>query len=456
MSKRFLLALLPLLGTSLLADTSITSNGVTWEFSADHQTGTYVNGDPWVIGPVTVVSITNTLNSPKFTPRPGQNGSMLNPGTDGRQGYDETLKNYDASLNVALRGGSPVSAAHPLSLPVNSTLISAVSWLYHSETDTEPGTPKFNGGTKTPRPALRSAGLLTVVDKAPPSQSFRPPYVGTDKTARFQTGMLDYSKLPVLKPAPASAPSIDSLAKQLSRTWIDHVNDFMGGFTHPSEHMPNYGRDMARIIAEATLVLFTDDSPRGKNPAKDQLVIGLVQYGIDLTGIADNGGGWPANGGHCMGRKWPILFAGTLLNDAQMKDAGQWKTRFQEDEQTFYVTAESVSMTAGPTWNPDKRAPRVPYTQSDIGTAEWGINHAFNPAADNGAWEATYREINGAVIPSFALAARLMNLKQAWNHDAFFDYCDRYMKWKDTQKPTANQVTPFMQAMWNAHRASAR
>ena len=156
-----------------------------------------------------------------------------------------------------------------------------------------------------------------------------------------------------------------------------------------------------------------------------------------------------------MGRKWPILFSGVVLGDAHMKNAGQWKTRFQEDEQTFYVNAESVSTTAGPDWKPDKRAPRVSYTKADIGTAEWGISHADNPKADNGAWEATYREVNGAVIPAFALAARLMGLKAAWNHDAFFDYCDRYMKWKDTQKPTANQVTPFMQAMWDAHRASA-
>lgn len=449
-----LIAALSLVCVPLHADTSVTSNGVTWKFAADHKTGVYVNGDPWVVGPVTVVSITNGLNDPKFKPRPGQNGSMLNPGTDTRQGYDDTLKNYDASLNAGLRGGRPVSAADPLPVPANSTLVSAVSWLYNSEADTEPGTPKFNGGTKTPRPALRSAGLLTVVDKVPPPQSFRPPYVGTDKAARFQTGMLDYSKLPVLKPAPASAPRIDALAKQLSLTWLDHVNDFMGGFTHPSDHMPNYGRDLARIVAEGTLVLFTDESPPGKNPAKDRLVIGLVQFGIDLAGIADNGGGWPANGGHCLGRKLPVLFAGTLLNDAHMKDAGRWKTRFQEDEQTFYVDADSVSMTAGAEWKPDKRAPRVPYTKADIGTAEWGINHASNPAADNGAWEATYREVNGAVIPAFALAARLMGLKAAWNHDAFFDYCDRYMKWKDTEKPTANQVTPFMQAMWDAHRGS--
>jgi hypothetical protein len=245
------------------------------------------------------------------------------------------------------------------------------------------------------------------------------------------------------------------LADSFSKTWLDHVNTWIGAANHPTLHMPNYGRDMGRLVVDGTLLLFTDASPAGKNPDKDHLIMGLVQYGIDSTGIADNGGGWPADGGHAQGRKWPILFAGALLNDAHMLNVGNWKTRFQENEQHFYVSQAEVDMTNSPEWAPDKRAERRAYTAADIGKPDWGIRHVENPKSDNADFSATYREINGAVTPGFALAARLMNLKKAWNHDAFFDYCDRYMVWRTEQPPVANQPSKFLVAMWNAYRPSA-
>lgn len=439
----------------LHAEMKITSNGITWTLSVARKTGVFASGDPWVLGPVTVTSITNTLSSSKYEPRPGQSGSMVNPGTDARQGYESGLKNYLPSLNAALPGGRPLSTQNPLVLPVGTTLVSTVSWLYRSADDTEPGTPRFNAATITPRPALRSAGLLTVLAEAPPADAFRPPYSGGDKTVRFRVSQLDHSKLPRLAlPADAAAPSFDVLANSFSRPWIDHVNGWQADWTHPSLNMPNYGRDMGRLVGDATLRLLTDPSAPGENPAKDRLLIGLVQYGIDSAGIADNGGGWPADGGHGLGRKWPILFAGALLKNPHLLDVGRWPTRFQENEQIFKVTEDEVAMTNSPEWKPDTRATPKPYIKADLGTPEWGIRHSTKPQLDNGHWTATYRDINGAIIPAFALAARAMGLKSAWNHEPFFDYCDRYMTWRLTEPDTANRPTPFLVAMWDTHRAA--
>ncbi|RYX83823.1 hypothetical protein EON83_12815 [bacterium] len=445
------------LPTIVCADTTITSNGITWKFVADYQAGRFVNGDPWVIGPVTITSITNTLNDPAFTPRRGQNGSMLNPGITIKQGYESAItRNYDESMNASLPNGQPVSDKNPLILPPNSTLVSTVSWLFNSPTELEPTAPRFDSITGVPRSATRSAGILTVLSQAPSADAFRPPYVGTDKTINFRTSKLDYSKLPALSlPPNASAPDMKSMADSFSRTWLDHGNTWIGAANHPTLHMPNYGRDMAKLVVDATLLLFTDPSPVGKNPDKDRLIIGLVQFGIDSAGIADNGGGWPADGGHGLGRKWPILFAGALLSDAHLLGVGQWETRFQENEQTFYVSQTEVDLSNSATWSPDRRAPVQPYTATDIGKPEWGIAHAKNPKVDNAHWSATYREVNGAAIPGFALAARLMNLKKAWNHDAFFDYCDRYMAWRIDMPPVANQPSKFLVAMWNAYRPTA-
>jgi hypothetical protein len=443
--------------TFVRADTQIASNGITWTLAESRQSGVFVSGDPWVIGPVTVISINNSLNDRAFAAKSGQNGSMVNPGTDQRQGYDGGLKNYDASLNAALPQGRALSRENPLVVIPGSSLVSTVSWLYNSPEDRELGAPKFNSATNTPRPILRSGAILTVLAEAPPADAFRPPYVGSDKTIRFRASRLDYAKLPRLAlPAGVAPPDFHALAEGFARPWIDHVNGWQADWTHPSLNMPNYGRDMGRLVGDATLALFTEPSDRGENPDKDRLVVGLVQYGIDSAGIADNGGGWPADGGHGLGRKWPILFAGALLNEPRLLGVGSWKTRFQENEQHFLVSAAEVALTNGPDWKPDKRATLKPYTDADLGKPEWGIRHVAYPQSDNAHFTATYREINGAVTPAFALAARAMNLKTAWNHDPFFDYCDRFMVWRLTEPAPANQPTPFLVAMWNAHRPALR
>jgi len=443
------------LAASLHAAKEIESNGVIWTLDREAPSGTFVTGDPWVVGPVKVIGIRNTLNSPDYPAQPGQNGSMLNPGGTGKQGYDSGLRSYDEELNAGLINGQPISPDNALALESGNSLVSMVSWLYKSADDREPGCPKFGGGADAPRPATRSAGILTVLDKAPPEGSFRPPYSGADKTIKFNRSQLDYAKLPKLAPV-SGAPSLESLESAMAKPWVDHVNGWLGAHVHPSEHMPNYGRDMGYAVVNCTLALFTGSGQPGENPAKDKVLLNLVQYGIDLAGIADAGGYWPADGGHALGRKWPILFAGAMLNDKHLLNAGQWETRFQENEQTFYVSQAEVDITNGPSWKPDKRAPVVPYTAEDIGLAEWGIRHAYTPEADNKDWGATYREVNGAVIPGFALAARLMGLKEAWNHNAFFDYCDRYMQWFEGESPKlSNQPQPFLREMWRTYRPTA-
>jgi hypothetical protein len=246
------LYLLPFLAlTGLRADTRITSNGVTWILTESRQTGVFVNGDRWVISPVTVVSIAGSLNSPDFTTRTGQNGSMLNPDTN--QGYANGINNDVSSPNAALPEGRPLSPGNPLAIPAGSPRASAVSWLYRSEADQEPGCPRFDGATKSPRLAPRSACTLTVLAKAPPSVAFRPPYVGSDKSIHFRAFDLDYSKRPLLaSPAGVPPPSFSTLAEVFSKTRLDHVNGWPVGHLHAFEHMPNSGRDMVRLVGEAT------------------------------------------------------------------------------------------------------------------------------------------------------------------------------------------------------------
>ncbi|WP_269541516.1 hypothetical protein [Cerasicoccus fimbriatus] len=456
-----LATLLVSVANAAVTDT-ITSNGITWKLRAPAESGTFVTGDPWVVGPVEVISITNDKNSPDFTPRRGQNGSMVNPLAGGadrnKQGYDDALGNYDESLNAGLPNGMPVAADNPLLLPVNSTLISMTSWLYNDKNDAEPGTPRFNGGTKAPRPVTRSAGLLTVLPAAPPANAFRPAYAGADKAIQFTLADVNWSALKNL-PAPSNTPNVPQLIDSIKRPWVDHAFEYLGAMVHPSEHMPNYGRDMGNLIVDASLAVNTS-IPEAQ---KRELAMYLIQYGIDCTGIADNGGGWRANGGHALGRKWPILFSGIMLDNQHMKNVGQWDrtfglgVEFQEDQNYFYVSQAEVELTNSSRWAPDHRNVKAgqaaPYTEADIGLPEWGIRHAYKPQSDNKSMGAVYRDINGGVAPGFALAALIMDGRELWNHEAFFDYCDRYFNHPERPTRGTNSLSPYVETMWNEYRA---
>jgi len=433
---------------------SITQYGITWTFDRDYPTGQFVTGDYWVVGPVRVIAISTDLHAPGFTPRVDDDGSMVNPGADELQGYDGSLQSYREELNAGRPNGKPLSPANLLVLEHHSSLVSMVSWLYTSREHKEPGTPGFNGTTGAPRPVTRRGAILTVLSEPPPPDSFRPPYCGSDKTVRFTVDNLDYSQLRNLPPV-ADTPRPADLARKLTRPWIDHVHEFAGAMLHPSENMPNYGREMGKILAEASLLANVDVNRLPGSPNKDELVVRLVQFGIDSTGIADLGGGWPENGGHGLGRKFPILFAGVLLDDPHMKSVGTWETRFQDDEQTFYVTRESVEITKSTRWNPDHRAKdKEPYRDEDVGMPEWGVRHTMKPEHDNRGWRTPYRAINGTAIPGFALAVAVMDRREEWNHDAYLDYATRYMqtiRQDGKQVRGTNAPSVFTQNMWDEY-----
>ena len=111
--------------------------GIRWTFDKNisldgsantYRYGQFVNGDYWIIGPITITSI----NPPSQTVN-GQtvNGSMVNPipyGTQnsnwsGLQGYHSEAPQYDATLNIA----RDLAVTHALTIPVSSSLISTIS-----------------------------------------------------------------------------------------------------------------------------------------------------------------------------------------------------------------------------------------------------------------------------------------------------------------------------------------
>ncbi len=403
---------------------NITRFGITWIISDPDQNykyGRFANGDYWTVGPVTIVRIL-----PESTDISGRvmNGSMVNPVPGNRQGYDSACAGdtFSEALNVA----PGVSPSNPLVLQNGSSLISTVSF-------DEAGS----------RPQLKTAAVLTVLSSIPAEGSFRPPYCGTDKTIQYNVSQLNYSLLASLAPVDQT-PALSDIERKFERVWLDHVAGWTGRSIHPSENMPDYGSSMAHDVSDGALMLhlnFTDDQKR-------TLLIRYVQLGIDNFGIIQSGGirNWAPDGGHCAGRKWPILFAGLMLNSTAMKNIGQKSgdylyhytnygpgnvppdyIHFQEDGQTFYVTQADVNITNH--YYPPDSADLPEYDTSDIGMPEWGIRHSTNPSWDGNDWNVTYRVINAYSWAGFVLSARIMNADTPvlWNNAALFDYEDRHM-----------------------------
>ncbi|MFN3243566.1 MAG: hypothetical protein ACE37K_18825 [Planctomycetota bacterium] len=398
-------------------------NGISWTFARPARCGRYVNGDWWVVGPVDVVAIKpESLRDGSRV----RHGSMVNPSPAAlTQGYDNAMfgdgagGRYSDAANAALG----VSRQQPLSLRPGSSLVSTVS---HP--------------TAGQLPQLDRCAVLTVVDEPPSADAFRPPYCGTDKRARWSADALDLTRFARLEPVPG-APSIGELVARFEQTWLDHLPGFTGRYLHPRENMPDYGRDIADLVSTGALALHLE------LPSDDKraLLIAMVQVGIDVYGIVDNGGRFVADGGSGSGRKFPLMLAGTVLDDEHMlKLAAERKFAFGEDAQTFYVERTSPGVVNGGHGG---------YGSDDLGLPEWGNRHADDPSLDRKAWTADpYRRCCTAnVWHGFVLAARILGMREAWDHAPLFDYVDRYMQ-VEQQGHWMRGYSPFCERMWDRYR----
>ncbi|HED66537.1 MAG TPA: hypothetical protein ENJ09_13405 [Planctomycetes bacterium] len=424
-------------------ETSIERFGITWTFSDPVPTGRFVNGDPWVVGPVAIVEI-----DPRSVPigrdhGRTMNGSMVNPSPQRgmTQGYDSATYGkyagddaYDPRLNVALG----CSGRSPLVLGANTSLVSTIS-------NPKPGM----------RPQLKTAAILTVLSEVPPPDAFRPPYTGSDKTIRHRAADLQRERLTQLPTVPGT-PSFSEVEAMFERPWIDHVPLWYGRYIHPSENMPDYGREITDQVSTASLMLLINVP----NEEKETLLVRFVQVGIDLFALLREGERWPPSAGHLNGRKWPILFAGLMLGDEDMKAIGReyGPEDFSEDGQTFLV---------------DAPRPELGYTREMVGLPEWSAAHATRPELDDPRWDAKESFPPGATqVPlrtqnvkyrlccsanawwGELLAAYILGAKDLWNHEPLFLYQDRFLQENLARRITDYRLSwrPFYLAMWRRYR----
>lgn len=383
---------------------TITQYGITWTFSEPAAYGRFINGDYWVVGPVDVADI---------NPRPGngRNGSAVNLNLEGKD-YTNGKACWDDRISSG-RYTEDNLITLPYSLKSSHSLISTISNVKNDSL-----TKMFrNESTDIP---VRTAAVLTCLEKPVSSASFRPGYADPEKKIYLYSN-LRRDLLPKKSILPSNMPVIADFERYLERPWLDIAYD---EFTAPPDNMPVYGREYTRVVSIAALLLCLDLP----DEQKETLLIRLVQIGIDLRGLIKAGFyGWPAIGGHGNGRKLPLLLAGLLLNEEDMQhpDIFYPKAIFSEDIQTMYDTCWTGATVvfaghAGADGCPNHN--------------DWGAYEHLHPAHWPGTTGETYRRCCTSIAwVGEATAAKLFGLKEIWNHDAFFDYVYRWMTEDDKE-----------------------
>jgi hypothetical protein len=404
------------------AASSLTQHGITWHFAGDITSGSFANGDHWVVGPVTLMRI--TPEDTTLSDDTDLHGTVLNPQPDTKapyeQGWDSRIEDgtrYQRNLNIA--------RTLPRSIPPATSVVSVRSYPTHRDRR---------------KLWIRDAAVLTVLASPPPGGSFRPPYAGTDKTIVARVAAIDLQRLESL-PTVRSAPRPDAFRGAFQQPLLDVVSQWGNSGVKNANAGANYGRDITREVADAVLFLNLNQKPEHKRA----LLVRVLQRGIDTYGLARAGMVWYPNGGHNSGRKLPLLFAGWMLSHDDMlawADGGRHRI-FQEDLQHFYIGQEDVD-------TPRRGKGLKAYTRDMVGLAEWASNPLTERAQTGSEWDKRYRNVNGSVNTGVVLAARIMGLREAWNCDPFFDYIElRY--WPQEKLRTEGVTIPaFHRELWLA------
>ena len=419
---------------------SVTQEEFTWTFSEERPVGQYVNGDWFVVGPVTITNIT-----PESTESDGRvkNGSMLdwvglpqgmdsyNSAESGGSAAESPHANYSESLNV-----SPNRNGYLVGLN-NVTVWSSIG-------RENPG----NG-----RPTLEDCTVLTVVEDVPPEGAFRPNPYTSDKSHRWTESDLDWSILRNLSPPSGFTQDWTSQAFAMRRVAPEPAPN-PGTGDRPYRHLRieiigGQGKDLSYSRAPRFLHLHLD----GTQEDKRQLFINCVQHGLDVFYRAEQTSEmlFPPNGAWSAGRTLPACFAALALNDTPLKGiiGGGWDSHISSDNgQVMRVTQAQIDSDS------------QDFQQKDLNMPHWMIRARTEPfRSDNRrAWgEASYSYVRHVFWGAVTMAHLTPGMREVWDYEPMFDFVDRCAEIElgrgDVETGT-NGIHPFALAMWQTYRTT--
>ena len=398
---------IPVSSPPVLAPTTMQSSvsqyGITLTFDQAYPVGQYYTGDYFVVGPVTINSVSPAWTGP-------QNGCMVNPSSGGNQGWDSTtlVNNFTSALRQSF----------PATIQPGSSVCPAIS---HAS------------GT---RPQISDMMVLTVVSSAPYADSFRPPLIGTDKTT-WRWSNVNTALLPNLATTASTPADLSTYIDGMTRPWPLHCNNWQGRHFHATNNMPSdYYQWIGLFLAEASTLLMMNHSQR------DELLAKYIQVGIDYYAMGSQGEGTSAY--------WtmPVILTGVLLGDTDISDLyidGRDQHTIVGQGPRYYplydISTEQLStvvsgiVPAGKTWTGKDVGWRQSeissncYEQEHLHPDEWDSVSSSEGCTQDISTRETYRRIGSQFFVGLccAMVAMGMEAKQP-KVDLYKAYVKRWME----------------------------
>lgn len=439
----------------------LSQHGVTFSFAAPRPVGQYANGDWWVLGPVSITSISPEAalhdgvrqDGTSYTGR-AVHGTMVNPGnrsfasgglaannrTNTVQGWDSITQAgfvgvaapYSVSANV-----DPGATGSPLNV-ASGSVVKFVSRLTNLPINV--------------RPAGNDMIVLTVVDAIPASDAIRPGVSRASKASMINASQFDLSVFQNLAPTPGAPTYVQAL------NWIDRYHEASLPDTINNIHAkginnhPEYGRDIGNNLHRALLCLHLNSFTPEQ---KITLLTRFAAIADDLVSRAEEGSITLGAGG---GNQWKlptIVVCAAALGPNVPASWLTWlsggnRNIWAENSQIFRVQASDIALAR---YTADGR-PRSPFTYQMLGSAEWGEQHSTAPQNSGSNWNLLYRDIVGYSLIGGVLAVDLTTGGRAlWDHPDFWLYMDS-LYGRRLEGGSGNQALPFVREMLTAYRVA--
>lgn len=452
----------------------VSQYGITWIFSEAVPVGQFITGDWYVVGPVTIKEISpkplfgNQVKEPRIKANDKQivdespyipdqlarNGSELNPIANDTAGFDSRIVNgrYDPNKFVK---------TFPFDMKPGDALLSTIS-KSTEQLEAEESTKQQNPYDSHVR-VLSDMAVLTCVENPLPPDAFRPGYLDRSQKIYYSRNL--HRELLHDLPLIASAPDIKEWTGKFRRPWITYVQ---WGYANPHTNQPEYDQWTQWGSSRVALMLHMQYDAIDK----EQLLIGYIQFGIDLYSTIKAGyTSWTGQGGYNGGRKWPILFTGIMLGEEEIqnvkKNYPNTPLGSEETQVSWGINweGEKVLFESHPRWRPDPIEQYHPSTWVNaIKSRNGSQSMGYRMCCTSNTW------------PGQALAVMLMGALDIYDYDPFFAYVDRWMK-EDLEKYTTllqqiaadnaldwtvpdwwkrkpKTVQPFETDMWKLYRNS--
>jgi len=377
---------------------SVTQRGVTFYFDKAYDVGTFVNGDYWVLAPVTITSITPAYSS-------GENGCEVNPiGAVGTSAGDPTGQGFYS-------GASYFNSSLNISLPYKATTTQSIV-----KTKYSPRTDQTNYNSY-----ISTAVVLTVLTSIPPNNGatvFRPPWIGTSKPL-YNTGDVRFNRLPSNLAVLSGAPTLAAVASNFTPVWFD----FHARNLRSKDAMYDYGPSNTPKTNEAMLRLMLND--RLTDPDWNEAFCNFTQYAIDTAHAVYNG--YRKVTGHNPGYPSIAAWATTLLEG--YGDMSSIKAYLQNvtDFTDFSYTGDSTNIIDGKTLWGQNSTESAYWNYVRDGTGNRSIKDPYG-YIDGGSCGTDYQYINSQAYKGNILVAKLMTDMEESLHPTSWNRLKNYVE----------------------------